>query len=185
MQNFEIPLQKRKSKFILYILAAFVCVFAVISFVANMIMKEFSWWNFAIGILFLFGAGLILSRLYVYVTSKQLKLVIETNGKKMTFYNKNESGKVFNKSEDFKLSNLGKFYVVKERTRYMMTNYSFAFESKGAKTSIFKKEVDAFPSLFEATEDDRNRVLAFVQESAPHIELGYENSWQKAMRNKS
>lgn len=74
---------------------------------------------------------------------------------------------------------MGKFYVVRERTKYWMNNYSYAFEAKGAKTSLFKEEIDAFPSLYEASESDRNKVLEFVKNVSPEIDLGYENMWQK------
>lgn len=179
MKNIEIILIKRNNKQVLYIAAAFFSVFGVISFAAAIIKEGFSWWYAIIGALFLFGALLVGSRLYMYYTSKQVKLVAESDGKTIVFYNQNDSGKIFNKSEHVNLTKMGRFYIVKERTRYLMDNYSFAFEAKGSKTSLFKEEIDAFPSLFEASEYDRNKILEFVKEIAPEMELGYENMWQK------
>lgn len=185
MKNFEIILTKRSSKFFLYIIAALFCAFGVISFLASLLASGFSWWALIIGLLFVFGEFLIVSRLAIYFTSKKVSLVVESDGNTITFYNKNDSGKIFNKSEEFDLKKMGRFYIVKERTKYLMNNYSYAFEEKGARTSVFKKDVDAFPSLFEASIDDRNRVLEFVKSIYPEIDLGYESAWQKAARNRS
>lgn len=179
MENLEITLIKRNNKLVLYILAGILCTFGVISFGANIIQDGFSWWTAIIGLIFVFGVILIGSKLYIYFTSKQVTLVVESDGKTIVFYNKNDSGKTFNKSESIDLSKMGKFYIVRERTKYMMNNYSYAFEEKGSKTSLFKEEVDAFPSLFEASENDRNKVLEFVKKVYPEINLGYENMWQK------
>ncbi|WP_298118528.1 hypothetical protein [Flavobacterium sp.] len=179
MENLEITLVKRNNKLILYILAGLFCTFGVISFGANLIRDGFSWWTGIIGSIFVFGAIFIGSKLFTYFTSNQVKLIVESDGKTIVFFNKNESGKIFNKSESIDLSKMGKFYVVRERTKYMMNNYSYAFEEKGSKTSLFKEEIDAFPSLFEASEIDRNKVLEFVKKVYPEINLGYENMWQK------
>lgn len=184
MKNIEIILIKRNNKLILYILAALFCTFGVIIFAVNFFKDGFSWWTMIIGSLFVFGEILIGSRLYIFFTSNQVKLIVEYDGKTILFYNKNDSGKVFNKSENIDLSKMGRFYIVKKRTRYLMNNYAFAFEKKGSKTSLFKEEIDAFPSLFEATENDRRKILEFVKSIAPEIELGYENMWQKLNQNK-
>lgn len=183
MKTIEITLVKRNNKLILHLLASFFCVLGILGFAASMSKDGFSWWTAIIGALFVFGALLIGSRLYLFFTSNEVKLVAETDSKTMTFYNKTESGKRFNKSEPIRLSKMGRFYIVKQRTRYLMNNYAFAFETKGSRTSLFKEEVDAFPSLFEATSTDRNRILEFVKSTVPEIELGYENMWQK--QNKS
>jgi len=47
---------------------------------------------------------------------------------------------------------------------------------------LFKTDVDAFPSLFEASENDRNKVLEFVKSVCPSIDLGYESAWQKSKK---
>lgn len=185
MKKFEIILVKRSSKLILCILAALLFAFGIISFGAGLIAGGFSWWILVVGLIFVFGEFLMISKLYTYFTSKQVSLVVESDGNTIAFYNKNDSGKIFNRSEDVDLNKMGKFYIVKQRTRYFMNNYSYAFEEKGSKTSLFKKEIDAFPSLFEASLDDRNRVLEFVKMVYPEIDLGYESAWQKAARNRS
>ena len=63
-----------------------------------------------------------------------------------------------------------------------MDNYSYAFEEKGSRTSLFKTDVDAFPSLFEASAFDRTKVLEFVKDVYPSIDLGYESAWQKGKK---
>lgn len=184
MKNLELTLIKRNNKFILYIIAGLFCTLGTILFLTNLLTEGFSWWTLVIGLLFVFGEFLILSRLYIYFTSKQVNLVIESDGNTIAFYNKNNSGKIFNRSEQIDLSKMGRFYIVKKRTRYFMNNYSYAFEEKGSKTSLFKTEIDAFPSLFEASMYDRDKVLEFVKNVYPEIDLGYENAWQKAAKNR-
>jgi hypothetical protein len=184
MKNLELTLIKRNNKFILYIIAGLFCTLGTILFLTNLLTEGFSWWALVIGLLFVFGQFLILSRLYIYFTSKQVNLMIESDGNTMAFYNKNNSGKIFNRSEQIDLSKMGRFYIVKQRTRYFMNNYSYAFEEKGSKTSLFKTEINAFPSLFEASMYDRDKVLEFVKNVYPEIDLGYENAWQKAAKNR-
>jgi hypothetical protein len=184
MKNIEITLIKRKNKLVLYFLAILMCTFGVIGFAIELINKGFSWWIALVGLLFVFGVFLLGSRLYIYFTSNHVKLISESDGKTILFYNQNDSGKTFNKSENIDLAKMGRFYIVKKRTRYLMNNYSYAFEGKGSKTSLFKEEVDAFPSLFEASENDRNKVLEFVKSVAPEIELGFQNAWEKIYGNK-
>lgn len=182
MEKIEIPLVKRTFKFMLCILATLFFTFGVISFGTYLITDGFSWWALIVGLLFLFGVILFASKIYTYLTSSEVHLVVESDGATMNFYNKNNSGKVFNKSEEIDLHKMGSFYVVKKRTRYLMNNYSYAFEEKGSRTSFFKKEINAFPSLFESNEDDRNKILHFVKAVFPEIELGFETAWQKAKR---
>jgi hypothetical protein len=184
MNTIEIKLTKRKNKFILHILAIMMCTFGVLGFISELVTKGFSWWIAAGALLFVFGFLLLGSRMFIYVTSNEVKLVIESDGKTMLFYNQTDSGKIFNKSEDINLAKMGRFYIVKKRTRYLMNNYSYAFEGKGSKTSLFKEEIDAFPSLFEASENDRSKVLEFVKTVAPEIELGFQNVWEKLYEKK-
>lgn len=182
MEKIEIPLVKRGFKFMLCILATFFFAFGAISFMVYLFSEAFSWWVLIVGLLFVFGVILFASKIYTYVTSREVHLVAESDGNTMTFYNKNDSGKIFNKSEEIDLNKMGRFYVVKKRTRYFMNNYSYAFEEKGSRTSLFKTDVDAFPSLFESTENDRNEILHFVKTVAPEIDLGFETAWQKAKK---
>jgi len=184
MNTIEIKLIKRNNKLILYFLAIFMCTLGVIAFAVELISKGFSWWIAIVGLLFVFGLFLLGSRMYIYFTSNEVKLVVESDGKTILFYNQNDSGKIFNKSEKISLSKMGRFYIVKKRTRYLMNNYSYAFEGKGSKTNLLKEEIDAFPSLFEASENDRNKVLEFVRTVSPEIELGFQNLWEKLYTSK-
>ena len=182
MKNLEIVLVKRNFKFLLSILATLFCFFGVISFGTFLFKEGFSWWILILGLLLVFGLFLFASKVYIYLSSNQVRLVIESDGNTITFYNKTNSGKIFNKSESIDLHKMGRFYIVKKRTRYFMNNYSYAFEEKGSKTSLFKTDVDAFPSLFEASTFDRTKVLEFVKSVYPEIDLGYESAWQKSKK---
>jgi len=179
MEHIEIILVKRNLKFLLCIAATLFCTFGVISFGVFLITEGFSWWILIMGLLLVFGVILFASKIYVYLTSNQVYLVVESDRNTITFYNKNNLGKIFNQSEAVDLNKMGKFYIVRKRTRYFMNNYSYAFEEKGSRTSLFKTEIEAFPSLFEASILDRNKVLEFVKIVHPSIDLGYESAWQK------
>lgn len=179
MKKLDILLQKRSKKVWLYILAELFFAFTTLSFMANMLTTDFSWFKLIAGLLFLFGAVFVAKGLYEYYTYGEVHLVAESDGNKITFYNTSLKGKVFNKTDDFDLTKMGKFYIVKKRTRYMMHNYAYAFEEKGSRTSLLSEEVAVFPSLYEATAEDRNNVLVFVKDVCPGIELNYENMWQK------
>lgn len=179
MEKFETILVKRNIKFLLCIAATLFCTLGTISFATYFFTEPFSWWILIIGLLLAFGVYLFASKIYIYLTSSQVRLVIESNGETISFYNKTNTGKIFNKSESIDLNKMGRFYIVKKRTRYFMNNYSYAFEEKGSRTSLFKTDIDAFPSLFEASIYDRNKVLEFVKSVYPSIDLGYESAWQK------
>lgn len=182
MKSIEIILVKRNFKFLLCIVATLFCALGTISFVTYLFTKPFSWWILIITLLLAFSVYLFASKIYIYLTSTQVRLVIESDGNTITFYNKTNSGKIFNKSESIDLHKMERFYIVKKRTRYFMNNYSYAFEEKGSRTSLFKTDVDAFPSLFEASVFDRTKVLEFVKDVYPSIDLGYESAWQKSKK---
>ncbi|MCA1965581.1 MAG: hypothetical protein LDL23_02905 [Flavobacterium sp.] len=182
MKNLQTVLFKRNFKFLLCIAATLFCGLGVISFGTFLFREGFSWWILIVGLLLVFGFLLFASKIYTYLSSQQVYLMVESDGNTITFYNKTDSGKTFNTSEVIDLNKMGRFYIVKKRTRYFMNNYSYAFEEKGSRTSLFKTDVDAFPSLFEASENDRNKVLEFVKSVYPSIDLGYESAWQKSKK---
>lgn len=182
METLEIILVKRRLKFILCVLAAIFCGFGIISFVGFLFKDGFSWWILIVGLLLVSGEILFLSKLYTYLTNKEIMLVVESDGNTINFYNKTTTGKIFHKSETIDLNKMERFYIVKRRTRYLMNNYAFAFEEKGSLTSMFNTEINVFPSLFKADEIDRNKILAFVKFVHPPILLGYETAWEKAKK---
>lgn len=58
-------------------------------------------------------------------------------------------------------------------------------KKKDQRLVFFKTDIDAFPSLFEASIHDRDKVLEFVKNVSPEIDLGYENTWQKAAKSRA
>lgn len=175
MQNIEIQLQKRQFKVILYIFATIFCAATAIFSLFGLIGK-FDWFVAVIGGITLIGAGIFGYGLIQYFTYGNIWLVVESDGSTMRFFNKNESGKLFNKSEDIQLSGIKSFYVIRKNTRYGAKNYAFGYDTGGI---LSKEEINAFPSLFEATQPEMQSVLNFVKASYPEIELGYENFFQK------
>lgn len=175
MQNIEIQLTKRKFKVIVYMLATIFCVVTTV-FSLPALIREFDWFVAVISGITLIGAGMFGYGLVQYFTYGNIELVVQTDGTILRFFNKSESGKSFNKSEDILLSDIKSFYVIRRSTRYGAKNYAFGYDKGGI---LSKEEINAFPSLFEATRAEMQSVLDFVKAAHPAIELGYENFFQK------
>ncbi|MFN0204629.1 MAG: hypothetical protein ACKVTZ_24145 [Bacteroidia bacterium] len=178
MQKLDILLHKRKGKAMGYIAAAVGS--ALITFAAIPLVQEnATWWKWLLLILPAIGTLMFIYGLWQYFAYKEVRLIVESDGEQIKFYNLSDSGKVFNEYDDIKLADMQRFYIKKETTRFLTVNYSFEFEPKSALGAILKEEVDPYPSLFESSEEDMKQVLLFVKEVAPEMELGYENIWQK------
>ncbi|MBS1596257.1 MAG: hypothetical protein JST90_18235 [Bacteroidetes bacterium] len=178
IQTHEITLQKRKFKAVLLFGALIFVTLMLIP--AGQMAASGAWQGIALFALLVFAEWLFIMRVREYLY-KDVRLVIESDGQSVTFYNVNETGNVWNKKEIKELANLTRFYTVRTRTRYLMYNYSYAFDGTGW---LSGETVDPFPSLYEATEQDRNSVLAFVQHMHPDIALGYESAWSKLTKGK-
>lgn len=175
MQKIEISLQKRTGKMLLYLPMMLVCIFAVIGLISSLI-AESAWYYWVLLVIFLGGSFLVINGLIQYFLNKEAKLVVESDGQKIKFYNINEAGKTFNESDEWDLAEFKRFYVVEKTSRFLIKDRSFAFEPK---SGLLTTDVDCFPELWEAKEDEIKLVLGFVKSVAPDIELGYENIWQK------
>ncbi len=178
MQKFDVLLQKRSGKMFPYLIAAFFLFLMTLGIVRGMI-SNFQWVHLLLAAIILFADYLIFSALIQYFLYKDVRLIVESDGQTVKFYNTNSDGKVFNESEEFKLDEMARFYTVEKRTRYLITNHYFEFEGKSGLSSLLKEDVKCFPALYEATGEDRRNVLEFVQSVAPDIQLGYENLWQR------
>ena len=184
MKKLEIELHKRKGKFKVYLLASFCGVFCLLIFGLQLLKSDFHWWLAALGVLFLRVTIVLVYRIIIYLKSNQMKMVVQFDGEKIHFYSHNELGNVFNSSDYIDSELIVQMYI-KEQTRYLMHNYKYVYEGKGVKTSMFKEEIEAFPALFEASEDDRNTVLEFVQDCLPDASLDYAFSWQNELQKQA
>ncbi|WP_109852026.1 hypothetical protein [Aquimarina sp. AU58] len=179
MKQFNIILKKRKVKFILHLIVGLFLTL-ILSVITPGIIEEPSWFAAIFGGAMLIVYIILLKRVIEYFTYGEVKLILESDGNTIKFYNITGKGKIFNRTEEFDLSKIKRFYIVKKNTRYFMKNYAYAFEEGESKlSSFFKVDINVFPSLFEATPNDRNAVLDFLKEISPEIELGYENIYQK------
>lgn len=176
MQQTEIRLNKRPGKFVLYLLTAFFCGLVTINSVVNLVASGFDWFVAIVGGVTLICLVIVINGLVPYFTHGTVWLVVESDGNTLRFFNKNQAGKIFNKSEDIALSRIKNFYVVKKSTRYLAKNYSFGYDKGGV---LNHEEIEVFPSLFDATPAEMQSVLQFVKRARPEIELGYENFFQK------
>lgn len=178
MQKIEITLQKRKAKAVLYTLAT-VFITLINLMVIGALINSFVWYQLIILGLFAFGAVILYKALIEYYVYKEVKSVIESDGTTIKFYNVNENGKQFNESEEFKLADMARFYIVKTKKRYLMTDISFEFLPKSSMLGMLKEEVSTFPALWEGAEADNQKIMAFVSSVAPEIELGYESLYKR------
>lgn len=178
MQKIEISLQKRSAKAALYIAAAVAMTLLTLFTVSTMI-NNFTWYFGLLFFLFIVGAAMVLNALIQYFVYKNVKSVVESDGTIIKFYNISDTGRVFNESEEFKLADMARFYVVKQRKRYLMTDLLFEFQPKSGLMSLLKEEVEVFPALWEGSEEDMKKIMAFVKSVAPEIELGYENLYER------
>lgn len=178
IQTHEITLQKRKFKAVL--LFGALIFFSLLIVPAIQMAISGAWEGFVFLAFVAFFVWLFITRAREYLY-KDVRLVIESDGQSITFYNINEAGKVWNKKEINELSKLTRFYTVRTRTRYLMYNYSYAFEGTGW---LNGEKVEPFPSLYDAPEQDRNSVLAFVKHVHPDVALGYESAWSKLTKAK-
>jgi hypothetical protein len=177
----EITLQKRTPKMLLYLAVAMPLTLMLIGLIMGMVFS-FVWYHLILLLLLLFAIYLVFSALIQFFFYKNVKLLVESDGQTIKFYNKNADGKIFNESEVLKLDEMTRFYIVKTSTRYFMKNYSFSFEGKSPLASVFSDDVDCFPNLYECTGADRRDILDFVSNVAPNIEMGYETMWQRLKR---
>lgn len=178
MQKLELILTRRKNKAVLYWLAGVFMVIMVFLCVGAL-LHEFEWFELVIGVLFLFGVLWVMNALKNFYFNKEVKLVVESDGETIRFFNLGDSANIFNSIAAIKLSDIKRFYIVQKRTRYFMHNYYFEYESKGTLGSLLKEKVECFPSLFKSDDDGRRQVLAFIKQLNPEIDLGYQNIFQK------
>lgn len=172
MKSISIDLQKRKGKYRLFIFGLFFSAWMLILTIANLISSGFNWSACIFGILIAFLAIGIGMSLYDVYKKKEPKLTVESDGETIKFYFSHSLGKS-NESKRITLANMKRFYLVKKKTRFLLTELSFEFEPK---TGIFKEEVDVFPALLDADEKGIQTILNFVGEVAPDINIGYGGS---------
>jgi hypothetical protein len=177
MQTLDIVLQKRKSKATLFIGGLLFAI--LILLIATPELIRGANWGVVASFLLILTFALMMAyslRQYFY---KEVRLIVDSDGSTITIYNINEAGKIFNKIVVKDTPKLTRFYTVRTRTRYLMSKYSYTFEGQSWLSGV---QVHAFPSLFEATEADRNKVLVYVKMIHPDIELGYQSAWSKASK---
>jgi hypothetical protein len=180
MHKFEIPLQKRRGKMVFYVVAA---VFFLFIFVLTIgaAMKNYGWWQIVLMLLFIIGAVSTAKGLIEYFLYGNVKLILESDGKNIKFYNLSSSGKKFLETKSFSLDKIGRIYGVERTTRFLYKNYSYKFEGTTRLTKIFREPIEVFPALFDASRADRDAILYFIKSLKPDIEIGYQNYLQRKM----
>lgn len=178
MQKIEIPLKKRKVKAVLYIaVSVFILFVFIIS--AKTIITEFEWYYAIIGVILVIGLCITLTDLYKYFVYNKVCFVAESDGWLLRFYCLSDKHKHFMVSNDIKLEDVSRIYIVRKCKRFLYRNFHFEIEGKSKVSAFIKEEVVLYPSLFEASEADLQAVLRFVGSLNPNIETGYENITEK------
>ncbi len=172
MNTVSIDLKQRKGKFRLFMVGAIFMIWMLLLAIINLVGNGFNW----SAICFLIFVGIFLigiaMSLYDYYKKKNPKLTAESDGETIKFYFSHSLGKS-NESSRIKLADMKRFYLVKKRTRLMLTELSFEFEPK---SGIFKEKIEVFPELLEADDAGIKTILNFVAEVAPEINIGYGGS---------
>lgn len=182
MQKFEIPLIRRTGKSVFYIAAAVFNLFAL-SVLSVAILTNYGWWQLIILGLLLIGIIVCVKGLYEYYFYGNVKLVLESDGRSIKFYNLSSTGKKFLQSKSYSLDKIGRIYGVERTTRFLYKNYSYKFEGTSKLTKIFSEPIEVFPSLFDASKADRDAVLYHIKTLNPGIEIGYKNFIERKMSN--
>jgi len=182
MHKFEIPLYKRQGKMVFYVIAS---VFFLFIFVLTIgaAMENYGWWQIVLMILFVIGAVSTIKGLIEYFLYGSVKLVLESDGRNIKFYNLSSTGKKFLTTKSFSLDKIGRIYGVERTTRFLYKNYSYKFEGTTKLTKIFQEPIEVFPSLFDASRADRDAILYFIKSLNPEIEIGYRNYMERKMNN--
>lgn len=172
MKTISVDLQKRKGKLRLYIIGAVFLIWMLLLSIINLFSHSFNWSATIFGIIIAFVLiGIAMSLFDVY-KKKDPKITAESDGETIQFYFSHSLGRS-NESSKIKLSDMKRFYLVKKRTRMMLTELSFEFEPiKG----IFNEDIDVLPALLDIDGKGINTILNFVGEVAPEIMIGYGGS---------
>jgi hypothetical protein len=181
MQKFEVLLNKRSGKSVLYIVASVFLIFMLVLMTKTLI-TNFVWYYGVFYTLLLAGAYISLKGVCEYFFFKEVLLVAESDGDYLKFYCLNDKGKTFCRSEKLKLDDIARIYIVKQHTKFLYKNYYFEIEGKSKLDSFLKDKLDVFPSLYAASEADRNAILAFIASLRPDIQTGYENIFRKIIK---
>jgi hypothetical protein len=181
MQKFDILLKKRGFKSVLYIVASVFILF-ILALTFKSTITKFVWYHALFYIILLTAGFITLKGLFQFFLYKEVRLVAESDGEKLKFYCLNDKGKQFNVSDEFKLDDISRIYIVQKSTRYMYRNYYYEIEGKSKLSTFLKEKIEVFPSLFEAGDEDRKAILGFVSSLNPGISTGYENLIQKMMK---
>jgi hypothetical protein len=173
MKKIEIPLQKRTGKHMLYLAIGIFVFFILLSCIGNLFTSGFNWTATIFGGLMLFGAIAIGMSLSDYYKQKNTNLTVESDGSIVRFYILQNDGKKGESSKSIKLENMKRFYLVTKSTKYFIKDKSFEFEPK---SGIIKTNIDVLPSLSDIDDVGVQKIMAFMNEVAPEVDLGYYGS---------
>lgn len=165
-------------KSVFYIVAAIFYLFTM-SILVSAILTNYGWWQIIILGLLVIGLIVCIKGLYEYYFYENVKLIMESDGSNIKFYNLSSTGKRFLSTKNYSLNKIGRIYGVERTTRFLYKNYSYKFEGTSKFTKIFREPIEVFPALFDASKADRDAVLFYIKSLNPEIEIGYRNFSQK------
>jgi len=182
MKSISIDTEKRVGKTIFAISAL---LFGLIIFLIllSSTLSSFSWVKLCFLILLPIGLYEMFNEVSRTITYKGVKVVAEMkNEDTVRFYNIALNGKVWNESEH-QLSNITRIYILKKRKNLRMQIDKFLeYKCKEFKIKATTK-VTILPDLFDAKDEDIQKILYFLKENRNEIHLGYAGFWDTLKRD--
>ena len=169
MTKIDVPLRKRTGKLILSIIVAVLAGWGFLAALTYTFTEGLTVNSGVSGGILLVLLILLFSNFNDFNKLKRGTLTVESDGTVIRFYISYE-GSTAKMSEDIKIKDMARFYIVHTKRALVMVNKRFDFEEKNG---IFPKKIEVFPSLLEINTVGFAQVMNFVGEVAPGIQLGY------------
>ncbi|AWH86168.1 hypothetical protein HYN59_14090 [Flavobacterium album] len=166
----QIPLRVRKAKLIVFVFAIAAITLILWFTLPSLLANDFTWKTALGGVIFIVGLGFAIKSLFDGLTMKKPELIVAVKDGIAVFFIRHAKG-IANQSEEITLSEYSRFYTVKSRSRIMITDISFEFVPK---SGFLRKKVDPFPELFGIDNYSVSRVLQFIGDAEPGINIGYD-----------
>ncbi|MCU0438710.1 MAG: hypothetical protein MUC49_12435 [Raineya sp.] len=168
MENkITIPLEKRNVKFLLHV----GITFAVTLIGFNLSIATFetpTWWMIMLSVIFVGFSLFLLWDVYTYLFYKDVKVNVLIKGSEIHFFCTNSNNKEFNKW-NYNLKKIKKAYILEKTRKVFIKDYFIEF-----KTAKETETINLLPDLYSIHQDDLRKILLFMKENSPELELGYQ-----------
>lgn len=170
VRKIEIPLRKRWGKLVLYCFFTVLLSLVLVFTSPSLFEKPFNWRIVAGFLLVVAAFSYIAGSVYNGIRIKNPMLVAAIVNGRIAFYIRHANGTA-NESRELDLDSIARFYVVRTRSRFMISDLSFECVRK---QGYLRERIDVIPELYELDRFDIPKVLEFISNEGPHISIGYD-----------